>query len=311
MKRTATFIVTLFMCSFLWVSAQRNLMEGWDGGEAIGAGSEPNNFGWLCDKSDFDGWDIADSEVISMVRYSTKLASECAIFDSVEDGSDFPRYYDNNRLLIIRWDGNFVNYYAYKLSGLTAGKTYKFSWVYAWYNNGDECILRVGVNKNQASTITNNSNWEIGQDENDDIYYEYYFEIMDDLVGPTDWFPYTQKKTVHPSEFEFTVPEDGDYYLTITCSDVIKGNLNEAGSPKGPMAMVGGFSVTEVAANSINPIQSENAAIRVQDGQIFVDGVDNFTVTSITGMKMNPTARLNAGIYIVGVNGKAYKTIVK
>lgn len=313
MKKITTIVFTLCMCSFLSINAQKNWMAGWDGGEAIGAGSEPSNFGWLCDYPEFAGWDIADSEVAGMVRYSTVLASECAIFDSVDEDAllPIPKYYDNNRLLIIRWDGNFVNYFAYKLTGLSAGKTYKFSWVYAWYNNGDECILRVGVNKNPVSKITDNTNWEIGEDVNDDIFYQYYFEIMDDLVGPTDKFPYTQKKTVHPSEFQFTVPQDGDYYMTLTCSDVVKENLNEVGSPKGPMAMVGGFSVTEVGGSSINSISDEKVIVSVEDNQIKVEGADKFTITSIRGEQINPSAKLTTGVYIVNVNGKAYKTIVK
>lgn len=311
MKKTVTLFIILFACSSLWVSAQKNWMEGWDGGSAMGPGSEPNQFGWICDKADFDGWDVADSEIAGRVRYSTKLASQCAIFDSVEDGEMFPKYYDNNRLLIIRWDGIFVNYYAYKLEGLTAGKTYKFSWVYAWYDNASRCELRVGVNKNPVSTITDNTNWQMMEDVNDDVYYQYFFEIMDDLKGPNDNFPYEQKKTVHPSEFEFTVPADGDYYMTFTCTHVVAGEKNEHGSANGPMAMVGGFSVTESGSSSINSTTEDNLNIRVEGGKIVVDGAENFTVTSITGQNLNPASSLNSGVYVVGVNGKAHKIIVK
>lgn len=43
MKRVTTIIASLFMCSFIFtVSAQKNFMEGWDGGDAVDAGSEPN-----------------------------------------------------------------------------------------------------------------------------------------------------------------------------------------------------------------------------------------------------------------------------
>ncbi len=313
MKSFRNILLGILILASTSLFAQKNFMAGWDGGNATGVGSEPNNFGWLCDVEDFGAWDIADSEIGGMVRYSTVLASECAIFDSIDPDAllPIPLYYDNNRLLIIRWDGNFVNYYAYKLKNLKAGATYDFSWVYAWYNNGDECILRVGVNKNPYSTITDNTDWEIGEDENDDIYYEYFFEIMDDLVGPNDFFPYEQKKTVHPSSFKFSVPEDGDYYITITSSDVVKENFNEVGSPIGPMAMVGGFSVVESGTSSINSSSLDNVDITVVDRKIKVEGSDNYVIISLTGQEVDKNSSLIPGLYIVVVNNIAHKVLVK
>ena len=41
------------MCSFAnTVNAQKNFMEGWDGGDAVDVGSEPDKFGWISDNPD-------------------------------------------------------------------------------------------------------------------------------------------------------------------------------------------------------------------------------------------------------------------
>lgn len=120
-------------------------------------------------------------------------------------------------------------------------------WVYCWYNNGDYFIPRVGINKNPVSVITN-ADTDFGTDENDDVYYQYFYGIADNLADENG-ISYTKKMTVHPGEFEFTVPESGDYYVTFTCTQVIDKVLTEDGLHiKGPMGMVGGFSVTEKTA---------------------------------------------------------------
>lgn len=307
MKRVATLIASLFVCSFIFtVSAQKNFMEGWDGGDAVDAGSEPNNFGWISDNPDLV-WTETDSEDGGTVRFSTKLASQCAIY------GQFPLYYDQNRLLIIRWDSNDVNYFAYKLSGLEAGKNYKFSWVYCWYNNSDYFIPRVGVNKNPVSVITT-SDTAFGIDEVcDDVYFQYFFDIADN-VPDENGISYTQKMTVHPGEFEFTVPESGDYYLTFTCTQVVDQVLTEDGLHiKGPMGMAGGFSVVETGGGSgIANMETSPVSITVEDGKIVVEGAEKYSISTIVGCPVaNVNARLNSGIYLVQVNGKTYKVIVK
>ena len=91
----------------------------------------------------------------------------------------------------MRWDGNDVNFFAYKLAGLEAGKTYKFEWVYCWYNNGDYFIPRVGINKNPVSVITN-ADTDFGTDENDDVYYQYFYGIA--ITWPMKMAFHTRKK---------------------------------------------------------------------------------------------------------------------
>lgn len=293
------------MCSFIFtVSAQKNFMEGWDGGDAVDAGSEPNNFGWITDNPE-SVWTETDSENVGTIRFSTKLASECVIY------GQFPLYYDQHRLLIMRWDGNDINYFAYKLSGLEAGKTYKFEWVYCWYNNGDFFIPRVAINKNTVSTVTNANTME-GTDDNDDVTYKYFFGIADNDI-PEDGIPYEAKMTVHPGEFEFSVPESGDYYLTFTCTQVIDQVLTDDGLHiKGPMGMVGGFSVTENGQSSIGNVASDNVLITVEDGRIIVEGTENYSISTIAGYKVaNVNTKLNSGIYLVEANGKTHKVIVK
>lgn len=50
------------MCSFAnTVNAQKNFMEGWDGGDAVDVGSEPDKFGWISDNPDLV-WTETDSE---------------------------------------------------------------------------------------------------------------------------------------------------------------------------------------------------------------------------------------------------------
>lgn len=305
MKRVASLITSLFICSFIFtVSAQKNFMEGWDGGDAVDAGSEPNNFGWITDNPE-SVWTETDSENVGTIRFSTKLASECVIY------GQFPLYYDQHRLLIMRWDGNDINYFAYKLSGLEAGKTYKFEWVYCWYNNGDFFIPRVAINKNTVSTVTNANTME-GTDDNDDVTYKYFFGIADNNI-PEDGISYEEKMTVHPGEFEFSVPESGDYYLTFTCTQVIDQVLTDDGLHiKGPMGMVGGFSVTENGQSSIGNVASDNVLITVEDGRIIVEGTENYSISTIAGYKVaNVNTKLNSGIYLVEANGKTHKVIVK
>ena len=72
--------------------------------------------------------------------------------------------------------------------------------------------------------------------------------------------------TVHPGEFEFTVPESGDYYVTFTCTQVIDKVLTEDGLHiKGPMGMVGGFSVTEKNGSSIATTEKDTVKLTVKD----------------------------------------------
>lgn len=307
MKRVTTIIASLFMCSFIFtVSAQKNFMEGWDGGDAVDAGSEPNHFGWISDNPDLV-WTETDSEDVGTIRFSTKLASQCQIY------GQFPLYYDSHRLLIMRWDGNDVNYFAYKLSGLEAGKNYKFEWVYCWYNNGDYYIPRVAVNKNPVSVITAPNTIDGIGEVSDDVFYQYFFGVADNLPDEND-IDYSQKMTVHPGEFEFTVPESGDYYLTFTCTQVIDQVLTDDGLHiKGPMGMVGGFSVTETGSSSgVESMETDPVSITVEDGRIVVKGSDTYRISTIVGSPVaNVNARLDRGIYLVQVNGKAHKVIVK
>ena len=292
------------MCSFAnTVNAQKNFMEGWDGGDAVDVGSEPDKFGWISDNPDLV-WTETDSEDGGTVRYSTKLASKCAIY------GQFPLYYDQHRLLIMRWDGNDVNFFAYKLAGLEAGKTYKFEWVYCWYNNGDYFIPRVGINKNPVSVITN-ADTDFGTDENDDVYYQYFYGIADNLADENG-ISYTKKMTVHPGEFEFTVPESGDYYVTFTCTQVIDKVLTEDGLHiKGPMGMVGGFSVTEKNGSSIATTEKDTVKLTVKDRRIIVSGTDNYSISTLTGAKITDIkAQLPIGIYIVETKGTAHKILI-
>lgn len=301
-KITLLFLMALggLGCS---LHAQTNFMQGWDGGNAVDVGSEPDKFGWGTDNV-ATVWTETDSEDPGTVRFSTKLASQCAIY------GQFPSYYDQNRLLIMRWDGNDVNFYNYKLKGLKKGVTYKFEWMYCWYNNSDYFIPRVGINKNPVSTISE-ADTEFGEDTNDDEAYKYFFGIADNLpdeMGMT----YTKKMTVHPGEMEFTVSADGDYYVTFTCTQVIDKVLTEDGLHiKGPMGMVGGFSVTAKGATAIHDASATHADVTVENGCVRVNGASAEAITMLNGMQVNDVNHpLAPGIYIVKAGQKQVKVVV-
>lgn len=125
---------------------------------------------------------------------------------------------------------------------------------------------------------------------------------------------HTRKKmTVHPGEFEFTVPESGDYYVTFTCTQVIDKVLTEDGLHiKGPMGMVGGFSVTEKNGSSIATTEKDTVKLTVKDRRIIVSGTDNYSISTLTGAKITDIkAQLPIGIYIVETKGTAHKILIR
>mgnify|MGYP000007752817 CR=1 FL=1 len=56
------------MCSFAnTVNAQKNFMEGWDGGDAVDVGSEPDKFGWISDIPTWSGQRLIVKTVVPYV----------------------------------------------------------------------------------------------------------------------------------------------------------------------------------------------------------------------------------------------------
>ncbi len=138
-------IISVVVASFMTTTvSSQNIMAGWDGSGATGAGSEPNNFGWLGATT----WATADAG--SGVRFMT-------VSHNIESGGKY-----NGRLLPIRWDssGGTTTSTIFSFRNaigsitpmrLTPGK-YMFTWLYEWFNNATSPTLTVAVATNNTGT---------------------------------------------------------------------------------------------------------------------------------------------------------------
>ncbi|GAB1415739.1 hypothetical protein MASR2M117_11450 [Paludibacter sp.] len=131
--------LVLILSSVCTVNAV-NLLAGWDGNGATGAGSEPNKFGWECTNLNLADWGQANG---SSVRYM-----------------DNQSYLPGGRLLFVRWDGvggtNASSVYSYPVQ-LTAGKTYDFSIKYTRHSNATTNFV-LGVNSSKDNSGTSLAN---------------------------------------------------------------------------------------------------------------------------------------------------------
>jgi hypothetical protein len=67
----------------------------------------------------------------------------------------------------------------------------------------------------------------------------------------------------------------------------------------------------EIDNTPISDIQTSDVNVRLIGNRVVVEEADDYTVYSINGQNLGKVERVERGIYIVVVNGKSYKVIVK
>ena len=65
--------------------------------------------------------------------------------------------------------------------------------------------------------------------------------------------------------------------------------------------------IEDVSADPTNDSQKP----RIVDGRVYVDGANSFKIFNVTGAPVPTDNRLAPGIYMIHVNGKSFKILVK
>lgn len=133
-------LILLSFVYFTLVGAQTNLMPNWCALSNVGAGSTPADAGWQCMPLASLAWTVANgSGGCRFVDYNV-TGGYTGYLDKAGGDSTYKK-----RLMYIRWDaGNGSSAYTFPLS-LTAGKSYRFKWKYAWNSNASAPVLTAGV----------------------------------------------------------------------------------------------------------------------------------------------------------------------
>jgi len=154
-----------------------------------------------------------------------------------------------------------------------------------------------------------------------------YIKVVNDLCGDGDyvqmsplcvkngeiWFKYTVPQTflsfiISPVFDGGLQVWDRTYQYNDATGDLILSFTEESGTPRG-------FNETtlpeDCVSTSIEPLQlTQDVTIYTHNSQIFVVGIENFTVYNITSKEVQ-NRNLLSGVYIVKIGNKAYKAIVK
>lgn len=69
--------------------------------------------------------------------------------------------------------------------------------------------------------------------------------------------------------------------------------------------------VEEKTNTAISSVATDNCKVYVANGKVVVEGSENYSVFTIAGQQVNAKATLGAGVYVVKVNNKAIKVVVK
>ncbi len=153
-KITTLIFAGLLLCS-LSAWSQTNLFDGWNGYDALGEGSQPNNHGWgNTATSPAPSWNTTNGS--GGIRFMEPGNGEYNdyYFPAKDPNDPEVNRYNENRILWVRWgDGNVPvgQVYTYSLNTV-AGRTYTFSWKYCWHNNASVPTLTVSFCKNADGT---------------------------------------------------------------------------------------------------------------------------------------------------------------
>ncbi len=108
--------------------------------------------------------------------------------------------------------------------------------------------------------------------------------------------------------YSFNITEEGQNPLHAQKANSVI--VSWGGTAESPSAWVFDF-VKETLINGIEDITDAGLSIVVANGKINVLGVDNFSIFTITGQRVNANQVLKAGVYVVKVNNATQKVIVK
>ena len=201
----------------------------------------------------------------------------------------------NGWVLFLRWDNSNSNsdsltVYSYPID-LVAGQTYKLTGKYAWHDNGSENNLAFGIN-----TKPDNSGTMLKAS-----YLEYLSlgnvqKVMMDIVADQ----------ATRGDFVFTPTTSGKHYLTIF------QDPNWTSVRSHVLCSFADLSIVNTSETSVkNTFGNNKHLISVDNGVIKVENHTDFKVYSVSGALQNPNSRLNAGVYVVSVEGNNYKVIVR
>lgn len=71
------------------------------------------------------------------------------------------------------------------------------------------------------------------------------------------------------------------------------------------------FELAFEEPSALSTIKTNDYVVRVNNGIISVNGIENFDVYSTVGQKLNKYATLSAGIYLVKIGNTKIKVLVK
>ncbi|MGC3978746.1 MAG: BNR-4 repeat-containing protein [Paludibacteraceae bacterium] len=208
--------------SILGISAQSNLLSGWDGnGDTNTSTSYPNKYGWAISTGSFN-YANSTSGVRWMDINDGKHANDASTVHTY-NGANY-----TGRLQLMRWDGagstSLTSVYSFPVT-LGANKRYKFSWVYEWWNNATVPTLTVGISRDKLAT---------------------------DNLTTTDFVCSTTKNILSDGNFEFFNQTAGTYYLTVKGNNLkvlcAAGNLSLTET-----ALALDCNVNSIRINDLNP----------------------------------------------------------
>ncbi len=164
-----------------------NLLTNWDGNDATGAGSEPNNFGWDCSPS-VTAW--AEANVFG-IRFQDDVTINY-------QGASITQ-----RVLYLRWDGtggaSTGSVYSFPVT-VESCKTYHLTGKIAWIDNANSPNYHFEINseKNNSGTVV---------------------ATQEVLIGA--------KKESKAIDLVFTPKEAGTYYFTVGCNSGVLGAITD------------------------------------------------------------------------------------
>lgn len=220
MKTNFILILLFFFSSFSF--SQTNLIENWDGkGDTNPATSYPDQYGWAVTVGNFNS-----ANSTSGIRWSDVTPTSNPIH--YLNGTAY-----SGRLLMVRWDGagntSLASVYSYPVT-LQAGKRYKFSWNYEWWNNASVPVYTVGV-----GTSKDGSN----------------------PISSKDFQCSSIKNRLSNGDFSFFVKNSGLYYLTIKANNLaVLGGIGDLSIVEIPLVLES--DISSITLNYYSAEQSVN-----------------------------------------------------
>lgn len=215
----AKFLAVLLLLIVTKGFSQTNLIENWDGnGDVNTATSYPDKYGWAVTVGTFN---YANST--SGIRWTDVNPSSNPVHNL--NGTPY-----TGRLLMVRWDGagstSLASVYSYPVM-LQAGKKYKFSFNYEWWNNASVPVYTVGIGTSKDGL---------------------------NLIKSVDFTCSPTKNKLTPGEFSFFVTNSAIYFLSIKANNLaVLGGIGDLSIVEIPSVLES--NVSSVNLNYYNPEQ--------------------------------------------------------